>query len=119
MTARTTASRSLKSIAGATACALGFLLLLANLDGLAAQIGQTVAAPSETPGILPALGLAGLHALQSYAFDHARFSSSLLQILVSFWPLLLVIAGTMLLRNSFEVRFVPKYTRRSSWEIRL
>lgn len=121
MTAQTTASRSLKSIAGVTACALGLLLLFANLDGLVEQIHPTVAAPSDALGFLPALGIAGLHAVQSYTFNRAGFLSSLQQILVSFWPLLLVIAGVMLLWNSFGERFARKFmvTRRSSWEIRL
>jgi hypothetical protein len=121
MTARTTASRSLKSIAGVTACALGILLLFANLDGIVEQIHPTAAAPSDALGILPALGIAGLHAIQAYTFDRAGFLSSLQQILVSFWPLLLVITGVVLLRNAFGGRFATKYsvTRRSSWEIRL
>jgi hypothetical protein len=118
MTARTTASRSLKSIAGVTACALGLLLLFANLDGIVEQIHPTAAGAL---GILPALGITGLHAIQAYTFDRAGFLSSLQQILVSFWPLLLVITGVILLWNSFGERFAPKYTvtRRSSWEIRL
>jgi hypothetical protein len=50
------------------------------------------------------LGLAGLHAAQAYFFDHASFRSGLQQILVSCWPLILVILGTALLWNAVSHR---------------
>ena len=113
-----TASRSLKSIAGATACSLGLFLLFVNLDGLVAQVRGTAASPSEALGILPALGRAGLHAVQTYTFNHAEFLSSLQQILISFWPLLLVITGIALLWNSFRGSFASRSmeSRPSTWE---
>jgi len=55
-----------------------------------------------------ALGLAALHAAQTYAFDHARFSSSLQQILVSFWPVILILAGVLLLRDVFRASFLGR-----------
>ena len=101
MAASRTTTRSMKSVSGATALAIGSFLLFVNLDGIAAQINDAVGAPAESVGIFPALGLAGLHALQAFAFDHTGFLSSLLQILVSFWPLILVLLGTALLRSTF------------------
>jgi hypothetical protein len=101
MTTRRTSSRSLKAIAGAGVFALGLLLLFVNLDGVAAQISYAVGSPVEAPGILPAVALAGLHALQAYTFDHAGFLSSLLQMLVSFWPLVLIFVGAALLQRAF------------------
>ena len=101
MAARHTTTRSMKSVSGAASLAIGFFLLFANLDGIAAQINDAVGARAETVGILPAIGLAGLHALQAFTFDHAGFLSSLLQILVSFWPLILVLLGLALLRSAF------------------
>jgi hypothetical protein len=98
--ARRTFSLSLKSIAGAGIFALGLLLLFVNLDGVAAQISYAVGAPTEAPEILPVLGLVGLHALQAYTFDHAGFLPTLLRILVSFWPLLPIFIGAVLLRSS-------------------
>jgi hypothetical protein len=98
MAARQSTSRSMKSISGAGVLTLGLFLLFVNLDGVAKKIGYTLELPTNAMGILPALGLAGMHALQAYAFDHAGFLSSLLQILVSFWPLLLIVAGATLLR---------------------
>lgn len=101
MAARHTTTRSMKSVSGAASLAIGLFLLFVNLDGISAQINDVVGAQAETVGILPAVGLAGLHAVQAFAFDHARFLSSLLQILVSFWPLILVLLGTTLLRSAF------------------
>lgn len=98
-----TASRSLKSIGGAVLLALGLVILSANLDGIAACASNFagISNPQE-PEIFPALGLAALHAAQTYAFDHTRFLSSLLQILVSFWPVILILIGAVLLRDVFR-----------------
>ena len=90
MAAQQTSPRSLKSIAGAILLALGFLILFANLDGVTRQITSVVGtSPEPAQGILPALVLATWHVLQEYAFDPAGFLSGLLQILLSFWPLIL------------------------------
>ena len=55
MTARRTSSQSRKSIWGAGVLTLGIFLLFVNLEGLTAEVA----------GMLPALGLAGWHALQA------------------------------------------------------
>lgn len=98
MMAQQKTSRRIRSISGAGVLAIGLFLLFVNLDGVTAQISYASGAPSETLGILPALGLAGVRALHTYAFDPSLFLSSLLQILVSFWPLLLIVTAAMLLR---------------------
>ncbi len=106
MVAQQTSPRSLKSISGAILLALGFLILFANLDVVTGQIASAAGTSAEpAQGMLPALVLATLHVLQDYAFDHAGFLSGLLQILVSFWPLILIIIGAVLLRNAFSRRF--------------
>ena len=106
MTARRTSSQSLKSISGAGVFALGLLLLFVNLDGVAAYTANFVSVSAyEAQGVLPALGLAGLHAFEAYAFDHDAFLSGLRQILVSFWPLTVMAIGAALLRNAWENRF--------------
>jgi hypothetical protein len=106
MVARKTFPQSLKSLTGAILLALGFLILFANLDAVAGQITSVAVTSAEhSPGMLPALILATLHALQEYAFDHARFLSVLLQILVSFWPMILILIGAVLLRDAFWGRF--------------
>src|SRR6266478_892430 len=106
MAAQQTSPQSLKSITGAILLALGFLILFANLDGATGQITSAVGtSPEPAQGMLPALALATLHVLQDYAFDHAGFLSGLLQILVSFWPLILIVIGAVLLRDVFWGRF--------------
>jgi len=109
MATRNTASRSLKSIAGAFLLALGLVILSANLDGIAACASAFAGASApQAPEVFTALGLAALHAAQTYAFDHARFSSSLQQILVSFWPVILILAGVLLLRDVFRASFLGR-----------
>lgn len=106
MAARQTSPKNLKSVVGAILLALGFLILFANLDAVAGQITNAAGTSQErTPAMLPALVLATLHALQAYSFDQPGFLSGVLQILVSFWPLILIILGTVLLRDAFWGRF--------------
>ena len=105
MAKQSTSSRGLKAIVGATLLALGLLLLFANLDGVAARLSNgSFTSPAASSGTLIELGLAGLRAAQSYVFDHPSFLSGLQQILVSFWPLILVILGIALLGQLFGER---------------
>jgi hypothetical protein len=94
-------SRTMKSVSGAGVFALGLFLLFANLDGVASQVSHAAGAAAETLGVFPALSLAALHAAQAYAFDQGGFISGFLQILVSFWPAILIAIGAALLRNAF------------------
>ncbi|HUC53440.1 MAG TPA: hypothetical protein VMR90_05310 [Candidatus Cybelea sp.] len=94
----------MKSLTGAGILVLGLFLLFVNLDGLAAQVSDVIGAPAGNSIILPAIGLAGWHAVQAYTFDHAGFSSSVLHLLVSFWPLIPVTAGAMLLKSAAQGR---------------
>ena len=111
MAAQQANPRNLTSIAGAFLLAIGFLILFSNLDAAATRVayatGNTGARALET---LPALILALLHGLQVYVFDHAGFLSGVLQFLISFWPLILILAGALLLRDAFRGRF-PAYKR--------
>ena len=105
MAAKQSTPRNLMSIAGAFLLAIGFLILFSNLDAAATRIAY---ATGNTGGraleMLPALILALLHGLQAYVFDHAGFLSGALQFLVSFWPLILILAGALLLRDAFRGR---------------
>jgi hypothetical protein len=108
-------SQSLKSIAGASLLAVGLVLFFANLDGLAASLGRFAGNSSpEAVGILPALSLAALHAAQAYAFDQRGFISGFLQILVSFWPSILIAIGAALLRNALGPLAKPEVGETSS-----
>jgi len=93
-------SGSLKAVAGATLLALGLLLLFANLDAVADTLNRPSASSVGPLGSFLELGLAGLRATQAYFFDHPSFQAGLRQILLSCWPLLLVILGVALLQNA-------------------
>ena len=98
-------SEGLKSIVGGALVGLGLHILFGNLDRVAEQIKHMLGAAWETLGVLPSAVLAASQAVQAYGADHQGFLQSLLWIgswiLISFWPLVLVIAGTVLLRNFF------------------
>jgi hypothetical protein len=110
MAAQQTSTRSLLSITGAILIILGLVLIFSNIDEFAVHITNSFPAPMKNVGMLPALGLAGLSALQVYLSDHSRFFSALLQFLVSFWPLLLVVAGALLMRRTMEGRSTVHFT---------
>jgi ascorbate-specific PTS system EIIC-type component UlaA len=105
MAARKALLQSLKSIAGAVLLAFGFAILFANLDEVAAAASDFAGISAHQGlGVLPALSLASLHALRAYTFDHEGFVSGLLHILVSFWPLVLIFAGMVVLRRALRHR---------------
>ncbi len=95
-------SEGLKSIVGGALVGLGLHILFGNLDRVAEQLQHMLGTPAwETLGVLPSAVLAASQAVQAYGLDHQGFLQTLLWMLISFWPLLLVIAGTALLRNFF------------------
>ena len=110
MARQQTSIRSLLSIVGAILLILGLALIFANLDALAVHVTNSFPTPTKNLGMLPTLGLAGLSALQVYLSDHSRFFSALLQFLVSFWPLLLVAAGALLMRRTLASRSAVRGT---------
>jgi hypothetical protein len=96
--------QNLKSIAGAALVGFGAFILFGNLAETAAQLSHlpgTTADEAETLGVLVSAGLAASDALQAYLFDHQEFVRGLHRILISFWPHLLFIAGSVLLRDGF------------------
>jgi hypothetical protein len=95
---------NLKLIAGAALIGFGAFIQSENLSQAAAQVSHLLGISAEGTrrlGVLVAVGLAASHALQAYLFDHQEFLRSLYQISLSFWPLLAVMAGTVLLRDVF------------------
>ena len=114
MTRQRTWNRSIKAIAGATLLSLGLLLLLANLDEVVARSSSCFASPAGPVGTVLEVGLAALRATQVYVFDPSRFQAGLHQILVSFWPLILVIIGAVLLQIAFKGRFAARAFGESS-----
>jgi hypothetical protein len=101
MANRQTSSKGLRSVLGAAFFALGFVILFGNMDALEASASRIFGGPASSEmEAIPALILATSHAVQAYAFDHQGFLSVLQQILVSFWPLILVTSGVVLLRGA-------------------
>jgi hypothetical protein len=103
MAARRIILRKARSIAGTTILALGTFVLYQELAGAAARLSHVLANGSEAFGVLPAVVLAASQPAHAYAADHHRFLQSLFhQALSSFWPLLLVIFGSVLSRETFR-----------------
>lgn len=91
MSRKHTTPQSLISIAEAALLALGLVVLFGKLDGPAAQWTTNLlgAAAKTALELLLSLVPVAWQALLAYAVDH----QCPLQLLVSFWPLLHVIAG--------------------------
>jgi hypothetical protein len=101
-----------KSIAGAALVGLGIFIFHRSLDRAATQLSHLQSTtPGEAPGVLATVILAAPRVLQAYATDHPRFLQGFLRhIFLSCWPLLLVIVGTVLSRDTFteDVKALPK-----------
>jgi hypothetical protein len=83
-----------KSIAIALLVGIGLAILFKNLDGPTANLTNLLATGArEIVQLLPYFIPAVWQALRTYAFDHQQFSPCVLQMLVSFWPLIRVAAG--------------------------
>ena len=88
-----------KSVAGAVLVVVGMFILYQHLDRAANQLHGATGGPL---GALPTSVFAASRFVQSYAAGHQRFLENLVkQILISAWPLLLVMVGTALSRDGF------------------
>jgi hypothetical protein len=99
MARQRTIFQNFKSIKTRANVALGLVILLGGLfgrlDGPAGHLTNLLGtAAREALRLLPYLVPAAWQALQAYAFDHQWFSACPFQMLVSFLPLLRVMAGT-------------------------
>ncbi len=97
---QTSSFKSFPAVAGAILLSLGLLLFFANLDEVAAHLGNSFTSAGSSLGAVIELGLAGMRAVQAYFFDPSTFQAGLHLILVSFWPLILVIIGATLLQSA-------------------
>ena len=95
-------SGSLQSIAGGALVGLGLHIWFGNLQGLTGQLTHLLGTSSgETLGLASSVIVAAAQAGRVYASDHQGFFLEVLRMLVSFWPLLLVIVGADSLRDVF------------------
>ena len=96
--------QNFRMLAGAALIGLGAFILFTKLTEAATQarnlLGMT-ADGIDTLGPLAAGALAVSNASQAYLFDHTEFLRGVSLILLSFWPLLLVIVGALFLRAGF------------------
>jgi hypothetical protein len=107
--------RDLKSVAGITLIGLGLFVLTVNLSDACGQFSRLVgisADAAQTFGELTAFGLAASQVWRCYVFDRRELLLGVYAILVSFWPVLLVIAGSgfrgrMRARTSWPQRLKP------------
>ena len=94
-------SERLRSIAGGALIGLGLHILFGNLDRGALQVRHLLGdSAGDALGALPTAVLAASQAVQAYASDHQAFLLGLGRLLISFWPLLLVMLGTILLQDA-------------------
>jgi len=88
-----------KSIVGMALIGLGLFILFGNVIDAAARLSGLAgvsADATQTFGELTVGGLAASRAFQCYLFDRVGFARGVCKLLISLWPLLLVIAGTIL-----------------------
>jgi hypothetical protein len=106
MVARQITSGRLKSALGIGVLALGILVFLPRFNMVAPHFGDTLDdLTMDLYNALPSIGLGVLHAGQALVFDPISFFAGALQILVSFWPLILIFLGTALVRRASIPRF--------------
>ena len=94
-------SESLKSVAGGGLIGLGLHIWFGNMQGVASQLTHIFGTSAGGGmGLVPSVILAAAHAGRVYASDRQELLFGLLRMLISFWPLLLVIVGAGFLREA-------------------
>jgi hypothetical protein len=102
MTRQHKTSESITAIAGGALVGLGLHILSGNLDTAGDPLRHLLGNPGgDALGVVPSVVLASSQAAQAYALDHHGFLQCFLRMLLSFWPLLLVVVGTVLLWDVF------------------
>ena len=91
--------RNLRSVVGMGLIGFGIFVLGGNLSDACGQLSRLVgisAEASQTFGGLIAVGFAASQVWRSYMFERRELLLGVCGILISFWPVLLVIAGAVL-----------------------
>jgi hypothetical protein len=99
MARKRTFIQNLKPIAGAALIGLGLVVLCGNLADTIARSSSLVGLgtdAAQTFGVITVVGLGVSRVFQCYLFDRAGLLRELCGILILFWPLLFVVAGTVL-----------------------
>jgi hypothetical protein len=122
MTRQDKTSESITVIAGGALVGLGLHILSGNLDTAADQLRHLLDhTVGDALGLLPSVVLASSQAAEAYALDHHGFLQCFLRMLLSFWPLFLVVVGAVLLRDVFadKVKALPapnQYFKRNTFK---
>ena len=91
------------SVLGVALFGVGLIALLTQVDASAGHFAESVGLKgSEWSAGVPAMLLAAVRAAQAWAFDRPNVLSALRQMLLSCWPVILVILGAALLRGAFD-----------------
>ena len=103
MTTKRTGPSRLFSVLGITLLVIGLTILLGQLDIAAAHLADRVGITggelsAGVPGLLPA----AVRAAQAWVFDRPNVLSALREMLLSCWPVILLILGAALLRGAFN-----------------
>jgi hypothetical protein len=101
MTAKPTGFRRHFPLLGLVLLAVGLIASFAQVHPFVATFTDRVAASAEElGGFVPAAVLTANHAAQAWAFDRANVLSALRDMLLSCWPVILVLTGAALLGNA-------------------
>jgi hypothetical protein len=101
MTAGQTGFRRFFPLFGMLFLAIGLIVFFAQVHPFASNLSDRLAASAdELGGFLPAAFLTANHAAQAWAFDRANVLSALRDMLLSCWPVILVLFGAALLSNA-------------------
>jgi hypothetical protein len=114
MATRQANSGKAQSVLGMAIVAVGILVLVPKFIAVAPLLSGTFQEITRQAfNALPVLGLNALHAGQALAFDPATFFAGVGRNLISFWPLLVVALGTLILRNDSGIGSQTLETRES------
>ena len=87
-------TRILGIIAGTALAGAGIHILMEHLECAGGELKEVISGMVGVGlGILPSIVMAGWQAMQAYGLDYQRHLECLVQLLLSFWPLLLAVAG--------------------------
>jgi hypothetical protein len=117
MTQNRPSSLYFKRLLGATFLPLGLSLLFVNVESSLASSYQSLPLSLGDAGSLPALAIPLFRLVQSYFFDHSGFLHSLSQILVSCWPITMILAGIVLLHGAFKSQLEAQSLAKESSKI--
>ena len=110
--------RNLRSVVGMGLIGFGIFMLGGNLSDACGQLSRLVgisADATRTFGELTVVGLGAAQVWRSYVFDRRELALGVCEILISFWPVLLVIAGAAL--TGTASRTMPKNLQNKIQEV--